>query len=79
MKTVIPISKSERSLSEIKRWVREDTADALAIVVLVKKPDDSIDVNWSRQSIGDLSYAGRRLEQEIRWIMDGITESEAVK
>jgi hypothetical protein len=71
---IVPLrSKTERSMDQLRNWFAEQATDVKSMVLILKRGDDTFEVVWSQQEMSDLAFAGRRLEQEIRWLMDGRT------
>jgi hypothetical protein len=73
MSDVVPLrSKAERTVDTLRSWLAsEELGEIKGLIVIVRRPDDTIDVSWSRQQLSELLFSSARLEQEIRWILDG--------
>lgn len=71
---VIPLrSKAEQSVDQLCGWLA-GVDDVASLVIIVKHEDNTFEVAWSRQELQDLAFAGLRLQQEIRFLMDGQRE-----
>lgn len=71
--TITPLHPRVRSVESVRDWLAEQ-GDAKSVVVIVMRQDNTFEVMWSRQELRDLGYSALRLEQEVRWLMDGRTE-----